>query len=63
MTQYGEIVFAERVKRRRNQRDVAKRFGIYIQTLVDIEHGRVGIDEPTYRRLLGVVQGESEATG
>jgi len=63
LSQYGETVFAERVKRRKNQREVAKRFGIYIQTLVDIEHCRIGIDEPTYRRLLEVIKNESKAAG
>ena len=63
MNQYGETVFAERVKRRKNQREIAKRFGIYIQTLVDIEHCRIGIDEPTYRGLLEVIICESEVAG
>jgi transcriptional regulator with XRE-family HTH domain len=56
MPEYGTEILVARTRHRLNQSDVAKAAGLYVQTIVDIENNRLGVDEPTYNRLLGAIE-------
>ena len=53
---YIDEVRAARVRHRINQAHFGKGAGLAIQTVVDLERHRVGIDAETYGRLLAVVE-------
>lgn len=61
MTQYGDEIVGERAKRRLNQTEVAERAGIFRSTLIDIENNRIGIDEPTYERIITVIRQDDKS--
>jgi len=55
MADYSGEILAARSRRRIRQEALADQTGIHICTLVDIERGRIGIDDSTYRRLLDAI--------
>ena len=55
MIQYGSEILAARSRRRITQSALAEQVGIFEGTLVEIERGRIGIDEDTYRRFLDAI--------
>ena len=59
---YGEEILAARSRRRIRQDTLAKKAGLLTATLVDIEQGRIGIDEETYNKILKAIDAfESES--
>lgn len=55
MNNYGSSILGERAKKRINQTSLSRQIGIHIHTLTDIENGRIGIDEPTYKRIMDAI--------
>lgn len=56
MTTYGEELLGERAKNRISQTELSNRTGIFVQTIVDIENNRIGIDKETYDRFVSAIQ-------
>ena len=52
---YGQEILGERAKNRINQVELSEAVGISRPTLVDIENDRIGIDEPTYNRIIDCI--------
>ena len=55
MIEYGSEILAARSRRRITQSALARHIGIFDSTLVDIERGRIGVDDDTYRRFLDAI--------
>ena len=62
MTQCGETILAERSRRRLRQGDVAKRAKVHVQTIIDIEHNRIGLDDESRTRIISAMD-EPEPAG
>lgn len=56
MTTYGKELLGERSKRRVSQADLSNLTGVFVQTIVDIENDRLGIDEETYDRFIAALR-------
>jgi transcriptional regulator with XRE-family HTH domain len=61
MTNYGNDILAERSRKRMSQGALSERTGVFVQTIVDIENDRIGVDEATYGRFLAAIREESNA--
>ena len=57
---YGTAILSARSVRRLSQGDLAKRVGITVQTLIDIEYDRIEITEATYNRIVQALEMESD---
>jgi len=52
---FGQRILSERWKWRINQSELCEKMGIGKGTLVDIEHLKIGIDDPTFKRFMQVI--------
>ena len=60
MTIDGNEIRGMRSKRRLSQGTLGRRLGLDVHTIVDIEKGRLGIDEATYVRIKRVLRYREE---
>lgn len=56
MTNYGTDILAERARYRLGQGEVGSRVGVSVQTIIDIENNRIGIDKETHERFLDAIR-------
>jgi DNA-binding XRE family transcriptional regulator len=52
---FGQLIFGKRKQWRIRQDELSKRVDINRSTLVDIERLKIGIDEPTFRKLMNAL--------